>query len=175
MKKILLSQGYEALVDEEDFEEFGHLRWYADVRVWKTGRVHVYARRNTSRAKGCKHTTLLLHREIMKPPEGFEVDHIDGNTLDCRRSNMRIARPCDNRRNVSRHLDNRSSKYKGIRRANYGVGKWQACLSVKGEHHYLGTFISEIEAAEAYDKEASKLFGEFARLNFPPDGREWRA
>jgi len=145
MKKIPLSKGYEALVDDKDFEEVNEVSWYASIRVnGTTGRKIIYAVRNKSitiSTNKVKYKRFYLHRVIMKAPKGTEIDHINGNPLDCRKKNMRITDRYGNMRNRRKRLDSKESKH-------------------------IGTFNSEIEAAIAYDKAAKKKYGEFARLNF---------
>ena len=86
------------------------------------------------------------------------MDHENGNGLDNRRENLRLATHSQNQRNRRRTRD---KVYKGTRRNGK---KWVA-------HIVLGTFASEEEAARAYDHAATLLYGEFARLNFPPTER----
>lgn len=97
-----------------------------------------------------------MHRFLMNFPSCL-VDHINRNTLDNRRNNLRLATHAQNMQNQVTSTG--KSKYKGVTvRGN----KWRA--HCKG--NYLGEFKSEIEAAMAYDSMARVLYGEFARLNF---------
>ena len=75
MRKLLLTRGLAALIDEEDFVQFGHLKWYASES--RHGRF--YAARKPPGG------IVYLHRLILHPPVGLEVDHINGDSLDCRR------------------------------------------------------------------------------------------
>ena len=105
-----------------------------------------------------------MHREIMHAPKGMVVDHIDGNSLNNRRSNLRLCTVSQNHQNRRRTYG--SSKYKGAwwdKRRN----KWVAAITFKGKYIYLGFFDNEIDAGKAYDRKAAELFGEFAYLNFP--------
>lgn len=101
-----------------------------------------------------------LHNAIMKPPTGLIVDHRDGNGLNCRRRNMRLAtqqQNCWNRRRSSAN----TSGFKGVC-FRKDRGTWLAVF--KGKK--IGTFSSAIEAARAYDAAALAAWGEFAFLNF---------
>lgn len=109
--------------------------------------------------------TKYLHREIMNPPEGYEVDHINGNKLDNRRENLRICKRRENLRNRTSYSN--SNNYKGVEGRK---GKcYRAVLTLDGLFLYTKSFDTEIEAARAYDKLASKLYGAFAKLNFPEE------
>lgn len=152
-RHIALTQGYLALVDADDFEWLNQYKWTALV----TGG-NVYAIRNE------KGKVILMHREIMQPPKGMVVDHIDGHGWNNLRLNLRT---CTRRQNLcnTRPRGGRS-QYKGVRYEKRRE-KWIAEITHKGKKHYLGAFDDEIEAAKAYDRKAVELFGEFARLNFP--------
>jgi len=95
------------------------------------------------------------------------IDHINGNGLDDRRANMRTCTNQQNMRNLRKRRSG-SSIYKGVyydkRRRT-----WYARICHNGKNIHLGTFATEIEAARAYDRAARRLFGEFARLNFPDE------
>ena len=106
-----------------------------------------------------------MHRQIMIAPEGFVVDHIDGNSLNNRKTNLRICTQAQNIHN-SRPRRNRSSKYKGVFWDKVNK-KWSTNIRKGDKRIYLGGFDDEIEAAIAYDRKAAELFGEFAYLNFP--------
>jgi hypothetical protein len=104
-----------------------------------------------------------LHRLILGFPASA-IDHINGNKLDNRRSNLRL---CTNAQNQwNRPGKPHSSRFKGVT-VNRVTGKFEAQIWCHGKRHYLGTFTSDIDAARARDEAARKYHGEFARLNFP--------
>jgi hypothetical protein len=105
-----------------------------------------------------------MHREIMNPPEGLVVDHIDHNGLNNRKSNLRICTRSQNQCNQYR-FDGKS-KYKGVAWFKR-TRKWTAAVCLRGKRYRLGYFEREIDAAMAYDKAAKKYHREFACLNFP--------
>ena len=157
MKRIALTQGKFAIVDDEDYEWLNQREW-CEVRDHRT----FYAMR-TDRTSG-KKINIRMHRAIMEPLSMFEIDHINGNGLDNRKVNMRICTSLENHFNRRRRLDSKN-KYKSIYWHKL-KRKWQATISVNRKKHHLGYFEKEAEAAKAYDKAAREYFGEFANMNF---------
>lgn len=106
-----------------------------------------------------------LARFIVRAIKGQLVDHINGNTLDNRRDNLRI---CTRQQNIQNSAKSKRSKqkYKGITLSQYN-GKYYAKIKINGMYIHLGTFETEEDAARAYDVAALEHRGEFARLNFP--------
>ena len=93
----------------------------------------------------------------------LEVDHIDLNTLDNRKINLRVATHHQNLGNLPKFKRN-TSGFKGV--AWHSIAKrWRAYISKNGRYTHLGLFNTKEEAAVTYDKEAARLRGEFARLN----------
>ncbi len=155
VRYIPLTKGLFAVVDAADYDWLSQYKWTAQMSGGK-----VYAVRNH------KGKAILMHREIMQPPDDMVVDHIDGSGLHNCRRNMRV---CTRQQNLcnTRPRGGRS-QYKGVRwetRRN----KWVAEITCKGKRYHLGYFHDEIEAAKAYDRKARELFGPFARLNFPDE------
>lgn len=107
--------------------------------------------------------TLRLSRLILNAPDGTHVDHKNGDTLDNRRENLRIATPQQNQANSQKHIK-KSSIYKGVS-WHKDACKWRVYIVFNRKQEALGLFSDELEAARAYDKRAEELFGEFARLN----------
>jgi hypothetical protein len=145
---------YFAKIDPEDYEEISQCRWYIKKPARKYYSYYAYNRKR-----------LLMHRKIMNPPGGIAIDHINGDGLDNRRTNLRIADACQNQWN-QRPKENGTSKFKGVVRHKEDK-KWRVKIRYRGKHIWLGNYDNEIEAARAYDRAAVKYFGAFARLNFP--------
>lgn len=155
MKEIPLSKGRVALVDDEDYVALTAHKWcylagYAVRTVWPT------------RAKS---KTVLMHRVLLSPAPGKQVDHINGDGLDNRRVNLREATPSQNQANSrkrQRHGGRKPhSQYKGVTRE---YSKWVARITYGGRVVRLGLFEEELDAASAYRSAAKQLCGPYARF-----------
>ena len=138
MKKITLSQGKFAIVDNADYHLVSKHKWYAR-KIGKS----FYAGR-TSYKRG-KKTNVHIHRVIMKTPIGFDTDHLNGNGLDNRRKNLRICSHAKNMSNRPKKNKNNTSGSSGVY-WNKSAKKWQAQVSRKGRFFYLGVFSSKRKA-----------------------------
>ncbi len=159
MKKIKLNKNKFALVDDADFNYLNQFCWRINT---SKDQFCIYAMRRTQ--KNNKVTRILMHREILNAPAYKQVDHIDGNTLNNQRNNLRLATMSQNLANQRKTRG--ISRYKGVS-YNKKARKFEAYVTCKGIRHYLGLFISEEDAAKSRDIKAFELYGTFARLNFP--------
>ena len=153
--RIPLSKGLFTVVDADDFVKFGHMAW----RATKKGS-NQYAIGNLTGEK----QNSSLHRLILNAPNGVDVDHKNRDTLDNRRSNLRLATRQQNNFNRTKRKGC-TSIYKGVH-WHKQKGKWQARIVVDRKTRSLGLYSSEIEAARMYDQAAIQHFGEFANPNF---------
>ena len=143
------------MVSDAKFEMVSRHRWTArkDGNTW-------YA---VSRING---KLVRLHRFVL----GLEndermLDHIDGDGLNCTEENLRF---CNRSQNGANSASRRgTSRFKGVSYEKRNRRKWVAYVCPLGKKKHLGCFDTEEEAAKAYDREALKIFGQFARLNFP--------
>jgi hypothetical protein len=157
MKKIPLTQGKFALVDDGDFEFLNEFNW----KLVSDG----YAARNERIAGKIK--TIYIHRIVNKTPKGMQTDHINGDRLDCQKPNLRNCTNSQNQMNSPKKLTKRStSKYKGVCKA-WKRELWRVQVNTeKNKTQHIGYYKTEIEAARAYDEAAGRYFGEFAWTNF---------
>lgn len=111
-----------------------------------------------------KSNTELMHRVIMGAPKGIEVDHRDGNGLNNCISNLRLCDRPSNSKNCKKRSVHTSSIYKGVS-WHKSHKQWRALIHVDGRILYLGYYLTEIDAAKAYNEASLKYHGEFSRLN----------
>lgn len=157
---ITLTKGYEAIIDTADIPLISSISWHASISresVYASG-MHVIdgARRSIS-----------LHKTLLKPPKGFQVDHINCNGLDNRRSNLRLARQSQNMWNQGPKR-NSSSGLKGVS-FNARQQKWKAQIKAHGVRKYLGMFDKPEDAYKAYCEASKDIHGEFSRTVAPQE------
>jgi len=113
-----------------------------------------------------KYTLIFMHREIIEIGDGLVADHINNNTVENRKANLRPATQAQNIRNRRKFAGFSKSKYKGVYWKPH-MNKWVAQIGIDKKVIYLGSFKKQKDAAKAYEKAAKKYHGEFASLNFP--------
>lgn len=158
MKEIILNRvrktlpnyrKFVALVDDEDFERVNQFFWYADKDE------------NTFYAVARIQNKLIYMHTFLT---GFkQTDHKDMNGLNNQRNNLRKATTQENLMN-RKSFKNSSSQFKGVS-WDGTRNKWIARIRLNNKSIHLGRFISETDAAKAYNQKAKELFGEFAKLN----------
>ena len=151
--KIPLSRERFATIDAADWDRVKGFKWSVNFQ----GYVH-------SHISGTKNGRLNLHRLIMgcEIGDGLTVDHVNGDRLDNRRSNLRICTKTENGRN-SKKRSGTKFPYKGVATTHDGKYRMNFCM---------GGFETPEEAARTWDKVAQFMYGEFARLNFPQPNTE---
>ena len=155
MKLIQLTQGYFTKVDDGDFEKLIKYKWH----VSPGGRLKKYPRAVRGNHSG---NYFHMSRQIMNCPKSMVVDHINRDTLDNRKCNLRIVNRSQNLIN-SGYRKNLSG-FKGVTWHNQNK-KWQAKIIVKGKQIYFGLYDDKIKAAKSYDKNVTKLFGKYCVTN----------
>ena len=149
MIEIILRDGEVVKIDDHDSWALSY-QWYLN----RTSANTAYAR---NRKLG------YLHRLILNPPKNRIVDHINGDTLDNRRENLRIVTAKLNTVNRPKPFVN-TSGYKGVIKVSNG---WRAQIKNDGRFICLGKFDSPVRAALAYDLKAIELWPDHAFTNFP--------
>jgi hypothetical protein len=158
MKLIPLTRGKVAKIDDDDFDRVSQYKWHANFN----SSTRIYACHSLKK--------LRMHRLIMDAPQDLFVDHINGDTLDNRKANLRLVthlQNCHNLQNprISKERAEIHSKYRCV----YwdGKAKWCAYIGYKSKKLQLGCFRDEDDAALMYDVAAQILFGHPCFLNFP--------
>jgi hypothetical protein len=166
MKTIELTRGKETTVDDAVYEALIQhgWKWYCS---------HGYAATSVTFHNGEKWTgtTFYLHRWIWdswanRSLGGLQIDHINGDKLDNRLENLRVATNSQNQCNNRVRKDS-SSKFKGVYYSK-SKHKYRAHIYANGKSIHLGFYTDPLEAAKAYDQAAIHYFGEFARTNIRP-------
>lgn len=164
MKTIELTKGQVALVDDEDFEWLNSFKWHVHKDNYKEKYNHGYYAVRKMRKNG-KEYMQFMHRLIFNINDsGIMIDHVNGNKLDNRRENLRIATKSENGQNRRKQINNKSG-FMGVF-WHKGFNKYRAVIMFNGKTLYLGLYICPVKAAKAYDCKALELFGENAKLNF---------
>jgi hypothetical protein len=161
--EIILTRGMVALVDDADQEMLAMYSWRAIKGIGRW-----YAMAWTPQVAWSRRA-LTMHRLVLGEPAA-DVDHVNGDGLDNRRSNLRIATDSQNGANRVAQGGG-TSIYKGVCRRS-GETRWRATVQVLGRKVNAGSHATEEEAARAYDALARQHFGPFAALNFPGPGEQ---
>lgn len=148
---VPLTRGFSAIVDDADYPMVMRYKWLARV----CSAEHIYASRGVAASGGMKPQTIYLHRWLMDCPPELQVDHINHNTLDNRRGNLRIVTRTQNR-------INRKRRPRGCKYHLSGTGKviprpWQAVMVSEGVQRSLGSYATEAEASAAYEAECRRV------------------
>jgi len=163
VKTIYLNHGYKTIVDDDVYE-------WASKYVWRY--CNGYAVRSSRKGDGLpKGSMIFLHREITGTLKDEQVDHIDKDELNNLRSNLR---KCTQKQNLwNQKPRGGTSTFIGVAK-HKGSKNWNVQIRTENGRKSIGTFITEKEAAKAYDREALNNRGEFATLNFPEKIEEYK-
>lgn len=155
MRLLKTVTGPEVMVDDDLYESLSTYRWYVNTDG--------YIIRKYYDAAG-KKRAVMMHREINNTPAGMVTDHIDGNKSNNQRSNLRTTTQRQNTWNQVKRKTNKSG-YIGVHDDSKSMrtAPWRAHLLGK----YLGHYATREEAAKARDTEAMRIYGQYAKLNFP--------
>jgi len=156
MKEIKLSNNKGiVLVDDEDYDMLSQYKWHLHDKKNKYAISDIKINGKSKRKK--------MHRLIMGEPQGFEIDHIDRNTLNNQKNNLRIVTHSQNQMNKIKQKNN-TSGYKGVSWHKH-IKKWQGQIGFNKKNYSLGYFENEDDAARAYNQKAKELFKEYVCLN----------
>lgn len=165
MKEIVLNHGFVAQVDDEDYELLSSHTWRVLDPGKFRGRYAVTSIRDTSTGK---QKTVLMHRMIMEKLGDSQghVDHRDSDGLNNQRTNLRLCQHSDNMKHRRKTVGRLTSQYKGVAlRVRGNCRRWQADIQHNGKHIYIGAYLTEHEAALAYNAAAMRLHGDYSLLN----------
>ncbi len=171
-RRIKLTQGQYAIVDAWMYEELNKYQWYAH-----KGKTTYYAYRAARIDEKRKSKNVKMHEEVMKlqktddrrlktEDQKYVIDHINGDGLDNRSANLRVATYSQNSQNRRKSRKGCGSKYKGVW-LDKRTRRWRAQICFEGTKKHLGYYDDEAGAARAYDRAAVRYHEEFAKLNFP--------
>lgn len=153
---------YEAIVHDED-KDLAESSWSVH-RKKKTAYAHRVVKDISGRMVNVYLHQVILERILGRKLEKGEIpDHINGDGLDNRRENIRLATTSQNIANSKLRSTN-TSGYRGVS-FNKAKGKYMACIEHKGKAHNLGYYNNPEEAHEAYKARAKEIFGEFAKFD----------
>lgn len=161
---VLHVDGHSVLIDDEDFHFLGDRTW----RIWNTRKPYlmasssIYIGRENGKSKTKKYD-IFFHKLVMDCPNGLQVDHINGDSLDNRKENLRICTCAQNHFNTTRSKDN-TSKFKGV---FYEASrkKYRATISIGNKSKLIGRYNTAEEAYEKYCEYGKALRGEFFNPN----------
>lgn len=171
VKEVKLTQNCVALVDDEDYDWLMKYKWHVAKYRGFCYAAYTLNRPSKNTKSGQTSKKIFMHRLILNAKDGDICDHIDGNTLNDQKYNLRIVTHTQNVTNSKKSSRRCSSRFKGVCWAKKSH-KWWVVIEVNGKTVDLGYFIDEVEAAKNYDAAARKYFGEYARLNFPADRQQ---
>lgn len=156
-RKIPLTKGYEAVIDDEDWELVTRYKWHAVPKIFKNGKVYVRAAARIWNKTEKKYENWVVSNWIMRPPKGMVVDHINGNPLDNRRENLRVCTQSQNIFNKKASTPGITSKYRGVS-WDKRRGKWKCVITKNGKQIQIGRYETEKGAAVAYNLHIEKYF-----------------
>jgi hypothetical protein len=148
---VKIHNNVKILIDKEDWEKYKMMKWF----LWGEGYI-------VCKPDYRKFQIIYLHRLIMNAPKGKDVDHINGNTLDCRKINIRICNRSQNSMN-QRLKSNNTSGYKGVTWSK-SANKWIAQITFNYKHLYLGIFETKEEAYTVYCEASKRYHGSYGRI-----------
>jgi hypothetical protein len=149
MKYIPLTQGQNAIVDDEDFEYLNQWKWFI---FNSRGILYVMRREYHKRINGKqKYQNIFMHRLLMNPPKNMVIDHLNRNSLDNRKVNLRI---CTHRENLQNTKKTNKYGYLGIDKRH---NRYAAIIGLNNKKIYVGSYETKLEAYNAYINKSNEL------------------
>jgi len=155
MKHIELTKGKFAIVDDEDYELLSRFKWCYNGK---------YAVRGQWNSESKCTDIISMHRFLTGFPDDKQIDHINGDKLDNRRSNFRACSGKENQRNMSLRNGYSTKGVHYMRKRSHLSSPWQAYITVDRKRKHLGYYETQQDAQKAYNSAAIEHFGEFARV-----------
>lgn len=155
MKEIGLSRGLVAIVDDDIYEQLANHKWHA---------LNIRGRFYAARTTWPERKMVLMHRQALSiSGRSIQIDHIDGNSLNNCRSNLRLCNNAENNRNKALTVSN-TSGFKGVS-WNSDAKKWNSRIKYNYKTFHIGLYSDLKECALSYDIAALLIHGEFAKTN----------
>lgn len=159
MAKIKLTRDFVTEIDDDMMEELGRFSWCASVGT----NGGPYATRTEWMPDKKRYRVVRMHRQITGALRGQCVDHIDGDSLNNRRSNLRICSNAENIRNMKPHNGRSTKGVHFTKRRSHMQTPWHAYITHDMKRIHIGYFESESLAQSAYNEAARRIHGEFSR------------
>ena len=153
--RVYFNDGSFFVIDTQDLPAVSQFTWFLGKRGYPVA--------HASRKSSTPNKTFPLHRYLMNPEDGYDIDHITGDKMDNRRSNLRVCTHQENMFNQTLKSSNKTG-FCGVSK-NRRTGTYEAYLHINGSKKYLGMYSSAEEAARVRDEAAMLYYGEYARLN----------
>lgn len=155
---VPLTRGYHAIIDEADAELVLQYKWCVTGKNGNCYATHSFAKK-----------MIGLHRFLAGADSTSRVTFVNGNTFDCRRTNLRVSPKCSPRKSGTWKRKDRVNETTGYRGVYKTLPRYVALVVDRGTRYFVGSFKTAEEAALAYDKKVTELYGDNAVLNFQKD------
>ena len=167
MKKIPLTQGKYAIVDDGDYPYLSRFDWYAsEYKGIERVQLRLRGLNNTNQlSQSLSKVTIYIEQFIMRAKNGCVYIHLNKNGLDVRKENL-VLSSIQHALQRGKKRENTTSQYKGVCfNKKHKGNKWLAQVCKNNKHYSVGYFLTEAEAGLAYNKKAKELYGELAYQN----------
>jgi len=160
MKEIQLTQGQKAIVDDDLYDMLNCWKWSAR---WDKHTKSFYAKRNIKRDGKWENISMARVVLHLRKGDGYQVDHINHQTLDNRKENLNVVTNRQNQQNQENQKP-KSSKYPGVS-WHKASKKWRADITIDGKQKHLGLFPTELDGFRAYINALNELNEQFYDVN----------